>query len=283
MKIYKKGNKAFIHFEDRWYQKEIANWTNFLNKRSLRSTIIPTLRNEYVISSAEVDTITNWDPPMGLQEIWASGVTYMRSKIERMNESKDAGSANFYDRVYEANRPELFFKATPARTVGSGDHVFIRRDSVWNVPEPECTLLISSEGTIEGYTIGNDMSSRSIEGENPLYLPQAKTYERCASIGPCIYLPPSPLSSYTEISMVIEREGTEIFSDKTSLNKMKRSFDELVTFLYRECDFPTGSFLMTGTGIVPSADFTLAVNDVIKISIEGIGTLINTVDRKSSE
>ena len=218
---------------------------------------------------------------MGQQEIWASGVTYLRSKIERMNEAKDAGGADFYDRVYDADRPELFFKASPARTVGTGDSVFIRRDSAWNVPEPECTLFISSSGTIEAYTIGNDMSSRSIEGENPLYLPQAKTYERCASIGPCLYLPESPLPLSTRISMSIVRNEREVFAGNTTLEMMKRSFQELVSYLYKECEFPNGSFLMTGTGIVPAEDFTLEADDLIEISMERIGTLVNTVGHRN--
>jgi 2-dehydro-3-deoxy-D-arabinonate dehydratase len=194
-----------------------------------------------------------------------------------MEESEKSGGATFYDMVYEAERPELFFKATAARTVGSGDYVNIRKDSTWNVPEPELTLFVSPRAKIVGYTIGNDMSSRSIEGENPLYLPQAKVYERCAGLGPCIYLTDEPLSKDTLIEIQILRQQKVVFEGKTTLHQIKRSFEELVEYLYRECSFPYGCFLMTGTGIVPPSDFTLQSQDEIRIGIEHIGTLVNFV------
>lgn len=224
------------------------------------------------------DLIANeLEAPIGNQETWASGVTYYNSKLGRQEESKEAGGGDFYARVYVADRPELFFKATAHRTVGSGGTVRIRKDSTWDVPEPELTLVITSNGRIVGYTIGNDMSSRSIEGENPLYLPQAKTYDGSASVGPCIYVTDEPLPTDTKIQLKIIRDEEEVFGDEIGIDQIKRDFGELVGYLYRECSFPQGSLLMTGTGIVPGNDFTLQENDEIRITIEPIGTLINIV------
>lgn len=216
-------------------------------------------------------------PPIGRQEVWASGVTYYRSRSARMEESRDAGGGSFYDRVYEADRPELFFKAAPYRVTGDGGAVRIRKDSGWDVPEPELTLLLNPMGAITGYTIGNDMSSRSIEGENPLYLPQAKSYDGSTALGPCLYLPESPLPGDTEISIVILRNGSEAFAGQVEISQIKRSFVELANWLYREMSFPYGCFLMTGTGIVPPNDFSLKPGDEIRITIPPIGTLSNTV------
>jgi 2-dehydro-3-deoxy-D-arabinonate dehydratase len=211
------------------------------------------------------------------QEVWAAGVTYQRSRVARVAESKQAGGGTFYDKVYDAERPELFFKASPARVAASGEPVRIRRDSRWNVPEPELALVIDSRGRILGYTIGNDMSSRDIEGENPLYLPQAKVYHRSAALGPGIWLAETPLAPDTTISIEIRRGSGVVFQGTTTISQIKRSFAELVEFLFREDIFPTGCFLMTGTGIVPPDDFTLAGGDEIAITIPPIGTLINTV------
>jgi len=219
----------------------------------------------------------NSTPPIGTQEIWAAGVTYLRSREARMEESKDAGGGDFYAKVYEANRPELFFKAPSYRTVGSGEIVRIRKDSHWNVPEPELTLFICSEGTIEGYTIGNDMSSRDIEGENPLYLPQAKSYNASAAIGPCLFVPGKPIHPDSMIRLEIKRQNELIFSGEISINRMKRKHTELVEYLFRETSFPNGVYLMTGTGVVPPDHFTLKPGDEIKISIDNIGTLLNIV------
>lgn len=216
-------------------------------------------------------------PPIGNQEVWAAGVTYLRSRDARMEESKESGAADVYQKVYEAERPELFFKALPARVAGHGSEVFIRKDSAWNVPEPELTLFINSAGEIQAYTIGNDMSSRSIEGENPLYLPQAKIYERSCALGPCLYVPEYPISPETKISISIKRDHQEVFSNSIQLNRMKRNLPELAGWLYKACKFEFGSFLMTGTGIVPPNDFTLIENDEVSISIESIGTLVNRV------
>jgi 2-dehydro-3-deoxy-D-arabinonate dehydratase len=194
-----------------------------------------------------------------------------------MEESKSAGGGDFYDRVYGADRPELFFKATPHRVRGSGQDVRIRRDARWNVPEPELALAVSSSGRIVGYTIGNDMSSRDIEGENPLYLPQAKVYDGSCGLGPAVYLPESPLPPETTIRIVIRRARATAFEGETSLAAMKRTPEELVEYLFRDNSFPHGCFLLTGTGIVPPDEFTLAPGDEIAISIAGVGTLVNTV------
>jgi len=215
--------------------------------------------------------------PIENQEVWASGVTYYRSRNARMEESKDAGGGNFYDRVYTAERPELFFKGTAHRVVGPQKPVRIRGDAAWTVPEPELTLVINAHGQIVGYTIGNDMSSRDIEGENPLYLPQAKVYDGSCALGPSILMTDRPPHPDTKIEMQIRRSGTVTFSGSTTLSEIKRDFKTLVEYLYREMTFPNGCFLMTGTGIVPPDSFTLQSKDEVCITIEPIGTLVNHV------
>jgi 2-dehydro-3-deoxy-D-arabinonate dehydratase len=215
--------------------------------------------------------------PIGSQEVWAAGVTYFRSRTARMEESTSAGGGDFYDRVYAAQRPELFFKASASRVVGNGAKVRIRRDSKWNVPEPELTLLINPRGKIIGYTIGNDMSSRDIEGENPLYLPQAKVYDGSCALGPAVLVTGEPLEPSTEIAIEIRRGGDVAFRGSTTLAQLKRDPAELVEYLYRETSFPTGCYLLTGTGVVPPDAFTLAAGDEIAITIEPIGTLTNVV------
>jgi 2-dehydro-3-deoxy-D-arabinonate dehydratase len=214
--------------------------------------------------------------PIQSQEVWAAGVTYLRSRDARMEESKDGGSV--YDRVYAADRPEIFFKATPHRVVGPGAAVRIRADSKWNVPEPEVTLAINRDGKIFGYTIGNDMSSRDIEGENPLYLPQAKVYTGCCALGPGLVVRP-PLPHETTIAITIHRAGADVFAGQTSLTQMKRTFPELAAWLCREQEFPAGCYLLTGTGLVPPNDFTLAPGDEVAITIAGLGMLRNVVSR----
>lgn len=217
--------------------------------------------------------------PLQSQEIWAAGVTYFRSRTARMAEAAGAGGGDFYDRVYSAERPELFFKATPHRVVGPNAPVRIRRDSKWNVPEPELALLISPGGKILGYTIANDMSSRDLEGVNPLYLPQAKTYDRCCALGPAILVSCEHPAPATRIHLTIRRCEEVVFHGSTRLSEMKRCLEELVAFLFRESSFPNGCFLLTGTGIVPPDSFTLAVGDRVEISIDGIGLLANTVEQ----
>jgi 2-dehydro-3-deoxy-D-arabinonate dehydratase len=228
---------------------------------------------------------TLWDPsfvtgflaPVDHQEIWAAGVTYLRSSQARQAESE--GAARFYDLVYKAPRPELFFKATPGRVAPPGGVVRFRKDSKWSVPEPELTLVISPKMKIVGATIGNDMSARDIEGENPLYLPQAKVYSGSCSIGPVIYLSKSPEELQNlEIVLEIHRDGAQAFKGTTSTAKLARKLVDLVDWLGKENDFPNGVMLMTGTGIVPPDEFTLAKGDRVKITIEGIGTLENPVE-----
>lgn len=197
-----------------------------------------------------------------------------------MEEAKEAGGDLFYDKVYDADRPELFFKSTKQRTVGHGDYVYIRRDSSWDVPEPELTLFINSNGNLQGYSIGNDMSSRSIEGENPLYLPQAKVFDRCASLGPCLYVPKEPINPQAKIDLQIYRDGELMYQDNVSIDRMKRTHQELVDYLFMECSFPHGVFLMTGTCLVPPTEFTLQKGDNIKITIDHIGTLVNQVSKR---
>jgi 2-dehydro-3-deoxy-D-arabinonate dehydratase len=215
--------------------------------------------------------------PIGSQEVWAAGVTYYRSRDARMDESRDSGGATFYDRVYDAERPELFFKSTPQRVVAPGGVVRVRRDSSWSVPEPELVLVIDARGAVVGYTVGNDMSARDIEGENPLYLPQAKVYDGSCSIGPGVLFTSEPLPPTTAIRLVIRRAGAIAFEGETTTGQIKRGFDELAGWLCRESTFPVGCYLFTGTGIVPPDAFTLASGDEVAISIDGIGTLTNPV------
>ena len=215
-------------------------------------------------------------PPIDQQEVWAAGVTYKRSQTARMEESEAAASC--YDRVYNTPRPEIFFKATPHRVRGHGDALRIREDSAWNVPEPELTLVLSPKLKIVGFTIGNDMSSRDIEGDNPLYLPQAKMYDQCCGLGPWITLTASmPAKEDIEIDLKITRDGQIVFDQSTRATEMARTFEDLLSWLGRDNSFPAGAFLLTGTGIVPNSDFTLAPRDQVNISISGIGTLSNSI------
>lgn len=215
-------------------------------------------------------------PPIDRQEVWAAGVTYRRSRSARMEESQ--GAASFYDLVYVAPRPELFFKASPHRVSGPGMAVRIRRDAGWNVPEPELALALDSRLRIVGFTVGNDVSSRDIEGENPLYLPQAKVYDACCGLGPWITLASAmPPRETVGIELVVRRAGAEAYSGRTSLLEMARGLEELVEWLGRDNSFPDGAFLLTGTGIVPTAEFTLRSGDLVEITIDGIGTLSNPV------
>ncbi len=215
--------------------------------------------------------------PIQSQEIWAAGVTYLRSKTARMEESKVAGGGSFYDRVYEAERPELFFKGTPHRVAAPGTPVRIRKDSKWNVPEPELTLAINAHGRIFGYTVGNDMSSRDIEGENPLYLPQAKVYDRSTAIGPTLVITNELPPPSTAIAIEIRRGGAAVFAGETTIERIKRPLPSLAEWLFREDTFPHGAYLMTGTGIVPPDTFTLREGDEVRITIEPAGTLSNPI------
>lgn len=277
MKVYKISSGIIVEKAGNYYLIQNQNWDEFINDDGIEEKINRLISSSQNITHAEELMKKEILAPVGNQEVWACGVTYLRSKVGRQEESKDAGGADFYSKVYDAERPEVFFKSTAHRVVGHGGKVAIRKDSTWDVPEPELTLAVTSSGKIIGYTIGNDMSSRSIEGENPLYLPQAKTYDGCAAIGPCIYLTEDSLSSTTLISMEIFRNAASVFSGNVTIDQMKRTVNELVSFVYRECSFPHGAFIMTGTGIVPGNDFTLKSGDEIKITIANIGTLINTV------
>lgn len=278
MKLYRTSHGTFIEENGTFYPVAANSWDELLASTHLhdlaRAAIVGT-----GISSLNESTIL---APIVSQEVWAAGVTYYRSRSARIEESKDAGGGNFYDRVYSAERPELFFKATGRRVVGPGTAVRIRSDAQWSVPEPELTLLVDPRGSIVGYTIGNDMSSRDIEGENPLYLPQAKMYDGSCALGPCILLSPEPLGPSTGIHLEIRRKSEPVFSASTSLAELKRDPNELVSFLFRDNSFPQCVFLLTGTGIVPDDDFTLAAGDVIRISIDGIGTLENYVASSST-
>lgn len=278
MKLYKTSTGIIAEENGSCYRLPETNWDTLINRDDLFSFL------QISLSSLQPSGDEKWllqqqvAAPIGTQEVWAAGVTYLKSKTARMEESKESGGATFYDKVYDAERPELFFKSTAPRVVGTNQRVRIRKDSTWNVPEPELTLVITSSSKIVGYSIGNDMSSRSIEGENPLYLPQAKMYDGSAAIGPCILVTKEPISPLTEIAMLIERNGKNVFEGSTTIDRMKRKHTELVEFLFRESSYPVGCYLMTGTCVVPGNDFTLLSGDTVKISIEGIGILVNTVE-----
>ncbi|HEV3221613.1 MAG TPA: fumarylacetoacetate hydrolase family protein [Puia sp.] len=279
MKLYRTLSGNIIEHENGYYSINLE-WNEIVNRDKLYSYLENFLTYTDPISDGYNLIDEKLCPPIGDQEVWAAGVTYLRSKTARMEESSTSGSASFYDHVYDAVRPELFYKSSPGNVVGSNDIVHIRKDSIWNVPEPELTLFINKLGNIQGYTIGNDMSSRSIEGENPLYLPQAKVYERSAALGPCLLVLNHPVDPNTSISMRIIRNEKEVYNDSVSVRQMKRKHNELVDFLYSENTFPSGCYLMTGTCLVPPSEFTLLVNDEILITIDGIGLLRNIVGTK---
>jgi 2-dehydro-3-deoxy-D-arabinonate dehydratase len=278
MHLYKTAKGNFIVENNNAFRID-QGWDDIINQENLYAYLSRIVsKGETVSADILKDAIVqHLQAPIGSQELWAAGVTYLRSRDARMEESKASGAADCYQQVYDADRPELFFKSLPHRVSAHNEPVNIRRDSTWNVPEPELTLLINSKGQINGYTVGNDMSSRSIEGQNPLYLPQAKMYERCASLGPCIFVAESPISPSNVISLEIVRNGQNVFEGSIALDRMKRKHTELVEYLFREFKFEKGVMLMTGTGVVPPDDFTLEVGDEINITIQGIGTLSNVV------
>jgi 2-dehydro-3-deoxy-D-arabinonate dehydratase len=265
-----------IEHEEGFYASTHA-WDELITRDDLKTYLEKTVSKLPKSANNPLEDRQALLAPIGNQEVWAAGVTYLRSRAARMEEAKSAGGGDFYDRVYSAERPELFFKATPNRVVGHLGKVAIRSDAKWSVPEPELTLLISPSGKILGYTVGNDMSSRDIEGENPLYLPQAKVYNRACALGPGILISSDPLPASNEIRLEILRSGRPVFSGSTLLSNLRRDLTTLVQYLYRDNAFPRGSFLLTGTGIVPPDAFTLNNGDEIRITIEGIGTLINFV------
>ena len=276
MKLYRVKEGAVIESGHTAYSLK-TDWDELINRNDLFS-YLRTLVDSRDLHSVDGDFRNESLSPIVGQEVWAAGVTYYRSRTARIEESQDAGGGDFYDRVYTAERPELFFKATPHRVSGPGKAVRIRQDSHWNVPEPELALVITRDGNIVGYTIGNDMSSRDIEGTNPLYLPQAKVYDKSCALGPCIYVSEEMLPATTESKLLIKRNGETVFAGETVLAQLKRSPESLVEFLFRDNSFPSGCVLLTGTGIVPPDDFTLRHGDEIAINIDPIGTLVNVVE-----
>ena len=272
MKLYRTIDSIFVEHDNQFHLVPATGWDELIRSSDLH-------QRAHAATKAPSSALPGGSvlAPIVSQEVWAAGVTYFRSRDARMEESKDAGSGDFYDRVYSAERPELFFKATGRRVVGPGGAVRIRSDARWSVPEPELTLLINPRGEIAGYTIGNDMSSRDIEGENPLYLPQAKVYDGSCALGPCILLSAEPLSKSTAIHLEIARNGKSVFAGSTTLAELKRDPKQLAEFLFRDSSFPDGAFLMTGTGIVPDHEFSLVSGDRIRIAINGIGMLENLV------
>lgn len=274
MRLYRCRERILAEQEGEFFALAATSWDELVAREDLSSYVLQLISRAKSCAAPAAPELL---PPIGSQEVWAAGVTYYRSRDARMEESKDAGGGSFYDRVYHAERPELFFKATAHRVVGSGGKVAIRSDASWSVPEPELVLFITPGGKIAGYTVGNDMSSRDIEGENPLYLPQAKVYDRSCAMGPCLLLSEELLPASTEITIEIRRGGKTEFSGATKLEEMKRRAEELARYLYHSCSFPYGCFLFTGTGVVPPESFTLQAGDEIRITIPLIGTLENTV------
>jgi 2-dehydro-3-deoxy-D-arabinonate dehydratase len=273
MKLYRTNRGFFLESEGQFWQTE-QPLAELLALNDLDGAL-----QTLIISSAPSDAFDPNDlqAPIDRQEVWASGVTYYRSRSARIEESKDAGGGDFYDRVYSAERPELFFKSVAHKVAGPNSAVRIRSDATWSVPEPELALVVNAHGRIVGYTIGNDMSSRDIEGANPLYLPQAKVYDRSCALGPCLLIQKEPLPPSTDITLEISRSGETAFAATIELAEMKRTPQTLVEYLYRDQSFPYGTFLLTGTGIIPPDSFTLHSADEIRIAIGGIGTLVNWV------
>jgi len=280
MKLYRTNVGCFVEQAGVYYRVPLTSWDALVTHDDLHAYLLSVIDKsegaDLLVSKLDLDS-AQLLAPIGNQEVWAAGVTYFRSRSARMEEAKTAGGGDFYDRVYSAERPELFFKATASRVVGHLGHVRIRSDAKWSVPEPELTLLINHRGQIIGYTAGNDMSSRDIEGENPLYLPQAKVYDGSCALGPCVLVSPEPLPASTPISLEILRQGAAVFSGATTLAGLKREPASLVEYLFRDNKFPFGAFLMTGTGVVPPDSFTLAAGDRVRITIDPIGTLENEV------
>jgi 2-dehydro-3-deoxy-D-arabinonate dehydratase len=274
VKLFRTTGGIFVEQDEQHYLIADHGWDELLSRDDLPEFLAGFVGRARPLSGFREGEVL---APIVGQEVWAAGVTYYRSRGARMEESKDAGGGDFYDRVYTAERPELFFKSTASRTVGTGGKVRIRGDAHWSVPEPELTLVVSPSGRIVGYTIGNDMSSRDIEGENPLYLPQAKVYKGSCALGPGILVSADPLAQSTEIAIEILRHDRVEFAGRVELTELKRDPKTLVEYLLRDNGFPAGAFLMTGTGIVPPSTFTLASGDRIRITIEPIGTLENVV------
>jgi 2-dehydro-3-deoxy-D-arabinonate dehydratase len=276
MLLYRTKLGPVVQVATEYYVIDMA-WDLLINRPKISEFLLEVM-GDLTASTKLTNALKHPLPPLESQEVWAAGVTYFRSRTARMEEAEEAGGGNFYDRVYSAPRPELFMKATPHRVVGTGQTMKLRSDSKWIVPEPELVLVINSAAEIVGYTIGNDLSCRDIEGENPLYLPQAKTFDRCAAVGPAILISKIPPAKETAVRLTVRRNGQAIVEDFTTLAQIKRGFEELVGYLFRDNSFPQGCLLMTGTGIVPPPDFSLQSQDIVEITIDGIGTLTNTME-----
>jgi 2-dehydro-3-deoxy-D-arabinonate dehydratase len=273
--LYRTADALYVEHESKYYRLAETSLDELIAHEDLHGHL-----SAHITRTSPTNDLINTklEAPIEDQEVWASGVTYYSSRRARIAESKDAGGGDFYDRVYTAERPELFFKAVAHKVAGPNSHVKIRRDATWSVPEPELTLLINPRAQIIGYTIGNDMSSRDIEGANPLYLPQAKVYDRSCALGPGLLIRSEPMPTATQIKLDILRSNQITFSATTTLAELKRNPATLVEYLFRDHSFPYGCFLLTGTGIVPPDSFTLQSNDEIHITIDDIGTLVNTVE-----
>jgi 2-dehydro-3-deoxy-D-arabinonate dehydratase len=273
--LYRTKHGLIVEHNSNHYRLAEPSFKDLIAQPDLHAHLTEILKQQAPTEPLDTTTLL---PPIDHQEVWASGVTYYNSRRARIAESKDAGGGDFYDRVYTAERPELFFKAVAHKVAGPDSLVKIRRDATWSVPEPELTLLINPRAEIIGYTVGNDMSSRDIEGTNPLYLPQAKVYDRSCALGPGILIRNTPMPTTTQIKLDILRSNEITFSGTTTLAELKRDPVTLVEYLFRDHTFPYGCFLLTGTGIVPPDSFTLHSGDEIQITIDGIGTLKNTVE-----
>jgi 2-dehydro-3-deoxy-D-arabinonate dehydratase len=272
VKLYYSTSGVVLEEAGHSYALHDADWDQLINRDDLATW----LRSQIPSLPLQDEVEFCW-APIGQQEVWAAGVTYLRSREARMEESSSAGGSSFYDRVYDADRPELFFKSQAHRVVGDGGTLRLRCDSKWQVPEPELAVLINKGGKIVGYTIGNDLSCRDIEGENPLYLPQAKVWDGSCALGPALLVAEEPLPKETSISLAVRRKQHVAFAGATTLARMKRDPQDLANWLTRELSFPWGCYLLTGTGIVPRNDFSLAPGDEVMIRIDGIGELLNTV------
>ena len=273
MKLHRTARRVVVEHRGRFHALA-DSWDALINHPDLPTYLRAGMEGGEGAASLDDTALA----PIGSQEVWAAGVTYLRSRTARIEESQDAGGGTFYDRVYSAERPELFFKAQAWRVRGPDQQIRVRRDAKWSVPEPELALCVSSRGQIVGYTIGNDVSSRDIEGENPLYLPQAKSYDGSCALGPAMLVAESALPPNTAIELSIHRDGASVFEGATSLAQMKRAPEQLVEFLFRELSFPDGCVLLTGTGVIPPDEFSLRSGDAVEISISAIGSLRNTVE-----
>ena len=274
MLLYRTTKNFLLKSDGKFFTVHGTDFDELLNLPNLYDHLLEISRRGLPVQPPAREDIL---APIGTQEVWAAGVTYERSREGRREESKESGAAVFYSKVYDAERPELFFKAAGWRAIGPYAKIRVRKDARWSVPEPELVLAINADRQIIGYTLGNDVSSRDIEGENPLYLPQAKVYDGSCAVGPAIWVTNQPLDLNVEMTLTVERSGQPTFKGSVPLSRIRRPFTELVEYLFRELDFPVGAFLFTGTGIVPPNDFTLLSGDLVRIAAEPVGELANEV------